>query len=73
MKTFESEWQADDAFAPFQRELPIPDEFKRAFWKWYDAHQDDVVLKKRLLIFAVTVQVRHLRGIFAVIFGAHPA
>ena len=67
------EWEDAEAFAPFQRELSIPDDFKRAFWKLYDQHRDDVILKKRLLVFAVTVQVRHLKAVFVAIFGDHPA
>ena len=68
----EREWEESAAFAPFQRQLPIPDDFKRAFWKWYEAHRDDVILRKRLLVFAVTVQVRHLRTVFVAIFGPQP-
>lgn len=40
------------------------------FWQWFKQHQDDVVLKKNLLFFSLTVRVRDLRFVFNLVFGA---
>jgi len=68
----DEEWEATPDFRPFGQHLPIPDEFTRGFWAWYDAHQTDVILRKRLLVFLVSVQVRDLRRVFEAVFGQHP-
>jgi hypothetical protein len=68
----DQEWEAESAFEPFGRQLPIPEEYRRAFWTWYEAHQDAVMLRKRLLVFPVTVRVRDLRTVFGAVFGVPP-
>ncbi len=68
----DEEWQVVPEFRPFGQHLPIPTEHSRSFWVWYDEHQADVMLRKRLLVFVVTVQVHHLRRVFEVVFGQHP-
>jgi len=68
----EQEWEAADAFEPFGHDLPMPEEYRRAFWTWYVAHEHDVMLRKRLLVFTVAVQVRDLRVVFERVFGAPP-
>jgi hypothetical protein len=67
----DEDWEAAPEFR-FGQHLPIPEESTRSFWAWYDAHQADVMLRKRLLVFVVTVQVRHLRRLFEAVFGQHP-
>ncbi len=68
----EQDWEPEPAFEPFGRGMPIPEEYRRAFWTWYEAHADDVMLRKRLLVFPLAVRVRHLRGVFGMVFGAPP-
>jgi len=68
----EQEWEEVESFEPFGRAMPMPEEYRRAFWTWYVAHDGDVMLRKRLLVFTVTVQVRHLRRIFELVFRAPP-
>lgn len=40
------------------------------FWLWFAQHENDVVLKKNLLFFSLTVRVRDLRFVFNLVFGA---
>ena len=41
------------------------------FWKWYDSHQNDVVLQVKFLFFKIDVQVYELRKLFEKFFGAY--
>ena len=53
-------------------EFPVPDPIKEAFWKWYESHKEDVILKKRILFFKVELKVKHLKFIFEKFFGPQP-
>lgn len=68
----DEDWEQTADFQPLGQQLPIPREAVFAFWTWYDAHQNNVILRKRLLVFLLTVQVRHLRRLFTSVFGPHP-
>jgi hypothetical protein len=52
--------------------FPVPDNIRQAFWRWYDAHSEDVILKKRILFWTVELRVKHLRFLFERLFGQHP-
>lgn len=64
-------WEAA-APSALQTSAIIPADWKIAFWKWYDAHQHDIILKKGFLFFKVTVEVKDIEFIFRLLFGAHP-
>ena len=49
---------------------PLVGAFGGAFWQWYEAHKDDVILSVRFLgIFKIDIEVRELKGFFEKIFG----
>jgi len=52
--------------------FPVPDPIRQAFWRFYDEHAEDVILKKRILFIKVEVRVRHLKPLFEKLFGKHP-
>ena len=52
--------------------FPVPDSFREAFWHWYDEHSEDVILKKKILLWTVELRVKHLRFLFEKFFGQHP-
>jgi hypothetical protein len=39
------------------------------FWEWYRNHSDDVIIKRKIVLFSVTIRVRDLRALFEVLFG----
>lgn len=39
------------------------------FWEWYRAHSDDVIVKRKIVVFSVTIRVKDLRGLFVMLFG----
>lgn len=41
-------------------------------WNWYHAHADDTVVKRKVLVFSVTIRVRDLEGVFFLLFGPDP-
>jgi hypothetical protein len=41
----------------------------RFFWDWYRMHSEDVILKKQILFFKVTIKVKDLTGLFTDLFG----
>lgn len=43
------------------------------FWKWYHRHANDMILKRKILIFSVTIRVRDLHPLFVQLFGPEPA
>ena len=53
--------------------FPVADPaLRQAFWKLYDAESEDVLLKKRILIFTITLRLKHLHFLFVLLFGPHP-
>ncbi len=64
----DADWQAE---AIDLEALAIPDSTRRRFWAWYDAHADDVILRKGFWVFSITVRVRNLHFLFERIFGSH--
>jgi hypothetical protein len=52
--------------------FPVPDPIREVFWRWYDEHSEDVILKKRILLWTVELRVKHLRFLFEKFFGQHP-
>lgn len=52
--------------------FPVPDPLRLAFWAWYGAHADDVILSKRILVVVLRLKVRHLRFLFEKFFGVLP-
>jgi hypothetical protein len=53
-------------------EFPVTGGLRDAFWRWYDEHAEDVILKKRFLVWTIEVRVKHLRPLFEKLFGQHP-
>ncbi len=51
----------------------IRGELARHFWRWYEQHREDVLLRRTVVIFKVTIRVRDLRDLFVMLFGAEPA
>lgn len=43
------------------------------FWRWYHRHSNDMILKRKVLIFSVTIRVRDLNVLFVQLFGPEPA
>lgn len=43
-----------------------------AFWGWLVPRWDDVILKKRIVFFSVTLRVRDCYGVFVKLFGPPP-
>lgn len=43
------------------------------FWKWFHEHENDLILKRKILIFSVTIKVKDLRVLFEQLFGPEPA
>lgn len=43
-----------------------------AFWIWFRAHQDDVLMQKKFLMISVSLRVKQLRPLFNDIFGTEP-
>lgn len=39
------------------------------FWGWYLRHTDDVIVKRKILFFSVTIRVRDLHALFVQLFG----
>ena len=42
------------------------------FWDWYFRHANDMILKRKILIFSVTIRVRDLHVLFVQLFGPEP-
>jgi len=42
------------------------------FWQWYIDHQRDVLVKRKLVFFSVTLKVRDLFPLFVLLFGNNP-
>lgn len=43
------------------------------FWGWYRRHLDDMIVKRKVLIFSITIRVRDLYPLFVQLFGPEPA
>lgn len=43
------------------------------FWEWYEAHKDDTIIKRKVIIFSLTIKVKDLRELFVMLFGNPPA
>ena len=58
---------ADEVFLPLLEWLrqSIADDL----WRWFDGHRDDKVVTIRKWIFNFTIRVRHLEGLFVILFG----
>jgi hypothetical protein len=41
---------------------------KPVFWDWFNAHRDDVVIRRKVLVVSVVVRVRDLEPLFRKIF-----
>lgn len=39
------------------------------FWEWYHRHADDMLLKRKVFLFSVTIRVHDLRPLFVMLFG----
>jgi hypothetical protein len=42
------------------------------FWRWYFSHRRDVLIKRKILVFSVTIRVEDLRHLFVSLFGEQP-
>lgn len=42
------------------------------FWRWYHEHRRDVIIKRKVIIFSVTIRVEDLRPLFVSLFGEQP-
>lgn len=42
------------------------------FWQWYHDHANDMILKRKLIVFQVTIRVRDLYPLFVQLFGPEP-
>ncbi len=38
-------------------------------WNWYKSHKDDVILKRKILVFNVTFKVKDMHFVLAELFG----
>lgn len=71
----DADWElGDDATAALEAaaelaEFPVPEPLKAAFWTWFQAHRENVVLRKRILFFTVSLRVKHLKFLFEKFFG----
>lgn len=43
------------------------------FWKWYFANSGDTIVKRKVLLFNVTIKVKDLKSLFVSLFGPPPA
>lgn len=43
------------------------------FWGWFLRHSDDVIIKRKILFFSVTIRVRDLHALFVQLFGPEPS
>ena len=48
-------------------------ELARYFWRFYIARKKDVLLRRKVLIFSVTITWRDARPLFVALFGDPPA
>ena len=39
------------------------------FWEWYHHHADDTIIRRKILVFSVTIRVHDLRPLFVMLFG----
>jgi hypothetical protein len=39
------------------------------FWEWYRKHSEDVIVKRKVIVFTVTIRVHDLRPLFEALFG----
>jgi hypothetical protein len=39
------------------------------FWEWFRSHADDVIVKRKVIFFTVTIHVRDLTPLFEALFG----
>ncbi len=39
------------------------------FWEWYRTHSEDVIVKRKVIFFTVTIRVRDLHPLFESLFG----
>lgn len=76
LSTSEQNWSLMDDWAleisPRNRGAVVLDRLKEEFWRWYAVHENDVILKKKILLFTVGIHARDLRPLFEVIFGKRP-
>lgn len=42
------------------------------FWRWFQNNREDTLVKRRILIFSVTIKVKDLRPLFVSLFGEPP-
>jgi hypothetical protein len=47
-------------------------DINRYFWRWYDEHVKDVVFKKTIIVFKVTILVKDIKPVFVMLFGEKP-
>lgn len=40
------------------------------FWEWYRTHSEDIIVKRKVLFFSVTIRVKDLRALFEALFGS---
>lgn len=50
-------------------EQGIKDAIARFFWEWFREHEDDVLIKKTIIFFSISIKVRDLRFLFEMLFG----
>lgn len=43
------------------------------FWEWFYKHQNDVLFKKTVVVFKITIKVKDLKALFEQLFGPQPA
>lgn len=41
----------------------------REFWKWYEEHQNDKIVKLKILFISKTVRVKDIKFVFELLFG----
>lgn len=42
------------------------------FWGWYLRHQDDIIIRRKILFLAIKIRVRDLHPLFVQLFGPEP-
>lgn len=48
------------------------EEVRRTLWRWFFNHQNDVVIRRKIILFSVTIYVHTLRPLFEQLLGAPP-
>lgn len=63
------EWQPD-SFLPPAAVDAVREDLRGFFWRWYEEHRDDVLVRRRVLFWTLVIRVRDLEFLFEMLFGS---